>query len=100
MKLHFQSKVIKFINEFIYNYDIEMIRDNKQARKVSPNETRVLYNSILLCQILNISACAPFWDMVCRKVKYVSKKTEMHQFQVVCMSYPTLKQNKAFNEKN
>ena len=33
-----KSKVTKFSNDFIYNYDINMIRDNEQAIKASYNE--------------------------------------------------------------
>ena len=46
-----------------------------------------------------MSACAPLWHMAQRKAKYVSKKTEKYQFQVGCMSYPTLKQKRPFKEQ-
>ena len=98
-KLHFQSKVIKFTNGFIYKYDLNMIRENKKARKVSPNEKWIFCNSILICHILNMSAREPLWYTSYRKVKYVSKETEMYQFKVGCMSYPTLKQNREVKEQ-
>ena len=36
-KLHFQFKVIKFTNDFMYNYDLNMSSDKTQATNVSKN---------------------------------------------------------------
>ena len=93
-KQKFHSKWIKCRNEFIHNYDLKMITENKQSWRVSPNEKWPFYNSILLFNILNTSSRTTIWDMEHMKVYYVSKKTEMYQFQVGCMSFTTLKQNR------
>ena len=48
---------------------------------------------------MSINACVTLWHMEYIKVKDVSKRTEKFQFQVKCMSFPTLKQNKASKEQ-
>ena len=42
---------------------------------------------------------APLWYTARKKVKSFSNKMEKFQFQVGCMYFTTLKQNKAFKEK-
>ena len=76
-----------------------MIRENKKSRKVSHNEKWSLCNTITFFHILNMSAHAPLWHMSRRKVNDVSSKKEKYQFQVGCMSYPTLKQKRPFKEQ-
>ena len=99
-KLKFQSKVIKFPNDFICNYYLKIIIKNKQARIVSPIEKWTFLNSTSLCRIFNISDHAPRWNMSRKNLKDGSKRMEKYLFQVGCMSYPNLKQNMAFKEKD
>ena len=52
-----------------------------------------------LCHILSLCARAPIWKMVRKKVNIFSMKKEYYQFQVACLSYMNLKNNKAFKEQ-
>ena len=93
-KLHFQSKVIKFTNDFMYNYYIKMIRDKIKQPLCHQIINGKKINSIPLFHILNMSARAPLWHMSYKKVKNVPKKTEEYPFQVVYISYSNFEQNK------
>ena len=56
-------------------------------------------NSVPLCNVYIISDRAPLGHMAHKKVKDIYKKTEKYQFQVGCIYFPVLKQNKAFKEQ-
>ena len=85
-EIYLQFKVIKFTNDFIYNYDFKMLRGGIQATNVPPNDKWELFGSIHLCHILNMSFRVPLWHVARKKVKLLSKKKEDYQFQVGCTS--------------
>ena len=99
IKLHFQLKFIKFTNDFMYNCDINILREKKQATNVSANDKWKFCYSITICRILNISASATIWRMAHKNVNTLSMKKEDDKFQVRCMSYLNSKQNKAPKEQ-
>ena len=88
--LYFKSKFIKFSIDFIYNWDLNMITYNEEARKVLPNDEWTFCNSTPLCKCFNMGARAPLWHISRRKVKHVSKNIGKYQFHVGSMYYTTL----------
>ena len=55
-----------------------------------------VYNTNTICCILSLSDRAPLWKMARKKVRNISMKNEVYQFQVACVSYMSLRQNNAF----
>ena len=51
-----------------------------------------------ICYIISLSYHATLCQMACKKVNDLSKEKEEYQFEVACVSYLNLKQNKAFKE--
>ena len=60
IKLYFKLKVIKFTNDFMYNYNLSMLREKNQSTNVLPNDKWIFCNSISLCHIINMSSCHLF----------------------------------------
>ena len=56
-------------------------------------------NTMNIIQIICLSAHALLWEIARKKVNKFSTKKEFYQFQVACVSYLNLKQNKALKEK-
>ena len=98
-KPRFQCKVIKFTNYFMYNYNLKVLRKKYQSTNVSPNDKLKFCNSFPLCCIINRRNHAPLWNIPNKKVKKNSTKKEDYEFQVGCVSYLNLEQNKAFKDK-
>ena len=49
--------------------------------------------------IISLIYRAPLWKMTLNKVNNFSTEKEVYKFQVACVSYLNLKQNKAFKDK-
>ena len=75
-KIDFESKVIKFTNDFMYKYNINMLRKKNQPINVSLSNKLKFYDAISLCHMFNISACGPFWKMARKRVNIFSMKKE------------------------
>ena len=76
-----------------------MLGKRNQATNMSSSNKWKFCNTISLYHIINLSASAPIWKMACKKVNDLFTKKEDYQFQVGCVSYFNLKQNKAIKEK-
>ena len=98
-KLHFQTKVIRFGNVFVYNQDINMMIEKIEETNVSLSNKWQVYNTMPLVHLLSLSAREPLWKISHKKVRNVLTNEEVYQFKVSCVSYPNLKQNQAFKEK-
>ena len=98
-KPHFQSKVIKLANDFMYSCDLKVLREKNQATNVPPNNKWKFCDSNPFCHILNMSSGENLWHIPRKKVKNFSKKKEYYQFQVGLISYSNLKKTKAFKEQ-
>ena len=62
-QLHFKSKLIELTNNFIYKYDVKMIKSNEQESKMSPTEKWNFCKLVPLCNILSMSGCATLCHM-------------------------------------
>ena len=91
-KLYFQTKVIQFTNVFMYNYNIQMLREKIKETNVPSYNKWQVSNKIPVCHILSLSACAPLWKMAHKKVNNLSTKKGFYQFQVACVLYLKLRQ--------
>ena len=88
-KLQIQFEVIEFANDFIFECDINTVKDNDQESKLLPTEKLNFCHPVPLCHILSMNYLAPLWHMPHKKAEYVTKKKEKFQFQVGYLSFPT-----------
>ena len=58
-ELHFQKKVIQFINIFMYNFDTKMLREKIKETNVSLSSKWQVSNIMPLCHIVILSSRAP-----------------------------------------
>ena len=68
-KLHLKTKVIKFTNFFVYNYDINILRENIKQTNLSLSNKWKVYNTMPLIHIIILSASAPLCKMEYKKVE-------------------------------
>ena len=68
IKLHFQTKVMQFVNGFILNYGLKKLGEKIKETIVSSYNEWQVSSTILLCHNLSLSACAPLWKMAYKKV--------------------------------
>ena len=76
-----------------------MLRDKNKETNVSSSNRWQVFNTIRLCYILRLSACEPIWKIAHKKASNFYRKKEVYKFQVACVSYLNLNQNKVLKEK-
>ena len=58
----------------MYNYDLKILGEKIKETNVSSSNKCLVSNTIPLCHIINLSACAPLWKMARKKVKKFHKE--------------------------
>ena len=77
-----------------------MLREKIKETNVSSSNKWRVYNTMPIINIIILSARATLWKMARNKVIQFSTNKQVYQFQVACVSYLNLKQNKTLKEKN
>ena len=76
-----------------------MLREKIKETNVSSSKIWQVSNTMPLCKVLSLSACARLCKMARKKVDNFPTKKELYQFQIECVSYLNLKQSKELKEK-
>ena len=87
-RILFETKLIKFTNVFMYNYDIKMSREKIKETNASSSNKWQVSNTITLVNILSLCAHSNIWQMACKMEKhFFHKEGSLSILSFMCAIY-------------